>query len=297
MELKVGLILLNYNDSVRTIDYVNRVYKYNSITNIVVVDNCSTDNSLELFRQQLADKCDVIKSEYNGGYAYGNNFGMKYLKRKYNLDIFVISNPDVIIKENIIIEFRSAFKHTDYGAVSGIMKDTHGNMDYRTYWNIKTYWDDIQDCVCLLRWIKRMKNPTIIDKSKKIMTVEVIHGSFFAIKSDVINAIDYLDEDTFLYYEEDILAKKLNNLNYKVGILTNVEFIHAHKISKHIISDHKRYLRSKWIYEIKYNRINLLKKLILKIALFYSYMETIILILVKFIINKVMIKAKGGGRY
>ena len=281
MILKLGLVVLNYNDSQRTKECVETACKYDLLANIVVVDNCSTDGSFEILKKLLSGKCDVIKSEGNFGYAYGNNYGMQYLKNKYCIDVFVISNPDVIFKENIINAFKSAFEETDYAAVSGIMKDLSGKVNYFTYWNKKTFWDDVLDCVCLLRWFKRKRNPKVINSEKQIMTVDTVHGSFFAIRSEVMVNIGYLDESTFLYYEEDIFARRLHRFGYKIGILTGVDFIHAHKSSKHILRDHKRYLKSKWTYEIKYNNINTLKKAILKVMMAYSYTETLMLIPVK----------------
>ena len=41
----IGCVVLNYNDAVTTIDFVERIKIMDSIDLIVVIDNCSTDDS------------------------------------------------------------------------------------------------------------------------------------------------------------------------------------------------------------------------------------------------------------
>ena len=44
--MKNIFIILNYNDSATTISYIKNIKKFKSVDNIIVIDNCSTDNSL-----------------------------------------------------------------------------------------------------------------------------------------------------------------------------------------------------------------------------------------------------------
>lgn len=63
---------------------------YEEICKIIVVDNCSNDNSFEKLSLIKNYKFDLIKTDKNEGYAYRNNFGIKYAKEKYNLKFFII---------------------------------------------------------------------------------------------------------------------------------------------------------------------------------------------------------------
>ena len=72
--LKNFLIVLNYNDAETTLEFVEMAKMCNAIDKIVVVDNCSTDYSLSKLTCLKSDKIDVIQTDKNGGYAYGNNF-------------------------------------------------------------------------------------------------------------------------------------------------------------------------------------------------------------------------------
>lgn len=60
---KVGCVVLNFNDSKTTIELLNRMKNMKSIDVIVVVDNCSTDDSFSVLKQYTSKKIQVIQSE------------------------------------------------------------------------------------------------------------------------------------------------------------------------------------------------------------------------------------------
>lgn len=78
------LIVLNYNDAITTKKLINNAENIKKIDKIVVVDNNSSDNSLEELEKLKGEKTDVIKAEKNGWYAYGNNYGVTYAIRNYS---------------------------------------------------------------------------------------------------------------------------------------------------------------------------------------------------------------------
>ena len=79
--MKVAVIIVNYNDSDDTTKYVKMITEYEIINRIVVVDNNSTyDGEISRLKKLESPKTIVIKAEKNGGYDYGNNFGIKYLE-------------------------------------------------------------------------------------------------------------------------------------------------------------------------------------------------------------------------
>jgi len=93
----------------------------------------------------------------------------------------------------------------------------------------------------------------------KLSYVEALPGSFFVIKMEPFKQIGYFDENTFLYYEEVILAKKLMNAGYKQAVDFESFFIHNHEernrptISYRI--RHSKYLLlSRVYYNLTYNK-------------------------------------------
>ena len=282
--MKIGIVILNYNDADNTLKLLNHIIGFKIIDHIVVIDNNSTDNSLIRFeRLRSHKKINIIKSEKNGGYAYGNNIGWKYLVRECRCDYVFIANPDVLFSQKFVIRIIKTFqKESDYAILSGIMLDRNNRVSEKPYWRAPSYVDDILDCTFIYRmWIKKSKYYSI-DYSKQVMDVSVVPGSLFAISSKIAEEIGYFDENTFLYYEENILSKKIHNKASKAGIVTGINFQHLHgesvKRNLKVLRNHRLHLQSKYYYEAKYNKINMMQKLLLKALMSYSLVETAIIL-------------------
>lgn len=279
--MKTGIVILNYNDSETTINLVRHIEGFSSLSKIVVVDNASTDDSYDRLQNQ-SEKYgfDLIGTSRNGGYASGNNVGARYLIEKCQCEIVVIANPDILFEEELLISIVDNFmRHPDYALLSGVMCDPQGNIDRAPYRNLNSYTYDLADCFAIGRHLhKKKKYPAAIGSG--IFPVEVIQGSFWAIRSDVLKEIDYLDEGTFLYYEEMILGHKLKSYGYKSG-LVGVPFYHYHAVSitKSIkkVNAWKIHLKSKCYYERNYNCVKGIKYFILKLFCFLSIIEKYIL--------------------
>ena len=109
----IGCVVLNYNDYKTTTDFVLRVKEMKSIDLIVVVDNYSTDDSFHQLLSLESEKVHVIQSSKNGGYGYGNNVGIEYLKGK--VDYILIANPDVeFIRQYLFFYHKKGTLHTIY---------------------------------------------------------------------------------------------------------------------------------------------------------------------------------------
>lgn len=118
---KIGLVILNYNDYKTTIELCNKIKNYDSIYKIVIVDNLSTDDSFINLKTLESYKIDVIKTDKNGGYSYGNNYGAFYLIDRYKIDILFIANPDVEFDNDFIRKQSNIITHGIAEAVSAIM--------------------------------------------------------------------------------------------------------------------------------------------------------------------------------
>lgn len=230
--MKIALVLLNYNDYKTTEKFIEFSKEYNSIDNIIVVDNNSTDNSFELLKKFSSSKISVIKSDSNKGYACGNNIGVRYAKEHLNPDYIIISNPDVFFEEKVISEMVSVLQsNKDLAMVSPKIKN-NGNANTPIAWKSPDYFTSICNMSIILNKLFKNRNYYSSDYFKgKISYVDVIPGSFFMIKTKEFFGIGLLDENTFLYCEENILAKRLQSRNYKSAIINDCEYFHEHSAS------------------------------------------------------------------
>lgn len=283
-------IVLNYNDFENTYNFVNSTQNYISIDKIIIVDNCSSDSSYEqLLNEKFNRKVELIKTKSNEGYGSGNNFGIKYAEEKYSPQNFIISNPDIEVK-NVTIEKILFFlkSNSEASAATGLIHTSQGEIAKNFSWRQPSFRDVLLDNSFILKIISeklfKSSNRYSINKIDfPIMKVDVLSGCFFVIKADKLREVDYFNENTFLYHEENILFGKLNK-KYKQFVLTNEKIIHNQggTISKNINSWKvksswfvesgevylKEYLKVKKIYRLMYLKISK----ILSYERFYSLM-------------------------
>ena len=268
-----AIIILNYNDSETVVSYLNLIKDYKSINKILVVDNMSTDGSFDILKSCESDKIEVIQTRKNKGYAYGNNYGLKHLERKGEVyDYITISNSDIFINDKAIkncIDFLK--KHENVAICAPLMHDRYNRVSPRTAWKERKLVSDVRDSSKLLfigrKHVELYKSDYF---TGEYSYVDCIPGSFFVARYDVFKYVNYFDDNTFLYYEEDILGKKFKDLGYKEAILNNINYIHfdASSINKSFNSmdKFKKMQKSKKYYHKNYNeecqgirRLNLLR--------------------------------------
>ena len=268
---KVCIIVLNYNDSITTKKMIKTIERYPALSNIVVVDNYSTDDSYISLKKLESEKIDIIKSDYNGGYAYGNNYGIQYTINKYDCNYFIVSNPDVYFENDIVKKMLDFFEtHIDAGIVAPQMKSSKKV----TYYNY-----DFKECIAsLFLIVSKIKRKYTKSKTGK---VNFYPGSFYMISKDAYSTINGFDNNTFLYCEEIITNKRLEKKGYNSYILKNVFYEHNHsvtvdKVLKSKTKPFKIYTESLYYYLVNYLNINLLQKMLFKICKSIAYCERII---------------------
>ena len=271
--MKVAVIVVNYNDVEDTLTYVKEITKYDVINKIVVVDNQSTTiGALENLRELRDKKVDVIEAPLNGGYSYGNNYGVKHLnEEKEEYDYIIFSNPDITIsKEAIENSLKVLEEDKSVAVVAPRMFNKDEKPIRRSSWKVRTFLRDVVHSTRLLEilfyFVLRNGEYKEDDYKKEKLEVEAISGAFFIMRKSVYDELGPFDEETFLFYEEDILAIKLKEKGYKTISLNTEHFIHyeSQSIGKAFsyYKKLKRLYNSKIYYHTKYNNMKLGGKII-----------------------------------
>jgi GT2 family glycosyltransferase len=223
---KVVLIVLNYNDVETTLNFIKNHHDIAIIGKIIVVDNCSSDHSLSILKSLDYDKLDVINTSKNGGYAFGNNFGVNYAKNNYSFEFLVISNPDVIFTEQILIKMIEVLEtDSSIAQVSSLIEGE--NIKLRNVaWKLPTFHDDIYTLfypnsdTTFINYLDNCK------KNQLGYFVDSISGAFFMIKLKKFIELGLFDERTFLYGEENILSYKIKNIGNSNFLLKDYSYYH-----------------------------------------------------------------------
>ncbi|EME8191499.1 glycosyltransferase family 2 protein, partial [Enterococcus faecium] len=223
------MIILNYNDWLMTKEYVKNIEKYKILDKIIIVDNKSTDNSYEFLTSMSNDRIEVLSTQENRGYAAGNNFGLNYALKNYEVNNFIISNPDIEVDENTIRKICECLDTNKFVAVSGLIKNKSGEIAKNFAWRLPKYYHILSETFAFSTFLMNKLNLSRFydsDFNSDIKEVDVISGCFFGIKASVFQSIGLFDERTFLYGEENNLFFKLKKKDYKAAIIVKQQVTH-----------------------------------------------------------------------
>lgn len=96
----------NDSDTIKCVDSILKLPRYDHDVYAVIVDNASSNNSYThlLNKYSNENRVFLLHSNVNGGFARGNNIGYRYSRNTLKADIIAVINNDVIIEQNDFIE-------------------------------------------------------------------------------------------------------------------------------------------------------------------------------------------------
>ena len=272
--MKNGIVILNYNDSENTSLILEDIKNYKILDKIVVVDNKSTDDSVKKLKKYENNKIKLIEAKENKGYAAGNNLGIKYLIDEEKIDNIIISNPDIIVTEKSIKTLIKDLENKEIDCIAPRIKEPNG---ISRGWKLPTFYSEVLSNIPFFRRFEQnLLNYKNEDYQRDFTPVDVIKGCFFIIKKEAIEDIHYLDENTFLYYEEIIMGYNLKRKSYRTMVDNRVEVIHAlsQSVDRSVnrIRKFKLLKQSQYYYEKYVNHMHVFQLGILRIlVMFYSF--------------------------
>lgn len=269
-------VILNYNDAENCIKVARKVLSCRYVDKVVIVDNCSPDESYFFLKAQESEKILILQSDRNGGFACGHNIGIRFAMKHYNPDVLITINSDVIIENkvlNVLVEFIK--EHNEYGLVSCAIREKDGNLSRLSYWTFPSYLSLCLQCFWLYRKLQtKLKRSLKNNNEKSVLDVDTIRGSLMCFNGKALEKVKGFDEHTFLYFEENIIGKKLKAAGYKVAFLPQVEYFHNHKQSTGVrYIDIRPCLESAYYYAITYGDVKGIKKAILKACTWFGIKE------------------------
>lgn len=220
---KIAVTVLNWNSALDTMRCLDSLSKQTLVTNIILVDNNSTDDSVVLLEQYIQTHKNAsihfIKNPVNSGFTGGNNIGFRYALDK-GCDYIGTLNPDAVADSSwvkgLIDELVS---HTDTGIATGILArsdkkhlDTTG--EQYSIWGIPS---------------PRGRDSLLADAPKEAEYVFGSTGGGFIARAELLRDIGLFDEKFFMYFEDVDLSFRAQLAGYKVRYTPKA--IAYHKLS------------------------------------------------------------------
>lgn len=106
MRAKASIIIVTHNHGKYINSCIESILKQNFPHEIIVVDNRSNDDTVQLIKEKFPE-IKIIENPENKGYGAGNNLGVKRAKGEY----IVVLNPDTIVEKDWLKELVEPFKN------------------------------------------------------------------------------------------------------------------------------------------------------------------------------------------
>lgn len=213
----VVIVIVNYNGFTDTLKCVETLLQstYKEFY-ILVIDNNSTDGSINkmqngleslkvdfdvtdnVFMGQMCHKVVIIKSLFNGGFAYANNIGIKYTQNNIDSYKYIwFLNNDTLVQDNTLqalVEYmKCAEGHIGLLGAKLMFMDNPQIIQgiggkYNKFWarcsHIGAYEEDRG----------QYNNCTIL--------MDYIIGASMFVRKEFVDSVGLMCEDYFLYFEE-----------------------------------------------------------------------------------------------
>jgi len=228
--MDASIIIVSYNSASfleKCIESIINSQNYLDIE-VIVVDNASTDGSVELIKSNFTI-VKLIRNDLNFGFAKGNNIGISAAKGEYVLFL----NPDTILCQDTLSKMVNFMKNTpDAGALGPklIYPNSSLQLSCRHFYNLRT--------IFLRRTIlgkifpnSRLLRYHLMSDWDHNTTQEVdwVLGACLMVPRKVLEKVGYFDEKYKMYFEDVDLCYRIKKAGYKVYYYPGATVIHHHQ--------------------------------------------------------------------
>lgn len=208
-----SIIIVNWNVKDLVIKTISHVLEQTNVnTEIIVVDNASSDGSVQAIQQAFPEQVKLIASPVNLGFAKANNLGAQQASGDYLL----ILNPDCYLNEGSLNLALQSIKNNQVDILGFRLFNADGSqqLSVRNFPRLK---DIFLFCLRINHWQKIFSifsNYFQLNFDyNKSQPVEQVMGACFLIKTELFKQLKGFDEKFFIWFEEVDLCKRVKDLN------------------------------------------------------------------------------------
>jgi len=209
----VLVVVLNYRTPGLTIECLRSLTSQAELrARVIVVDNASEDGSLAQIEKAVTQNswgtwATALGSERNGGFAYGNNFGLAKGLECCCPRYVLFLNSDTVVQPGCL---QACIKRMDADPTVGLFSCKLLNADGSVQNVVRRFPSPLRVLVGTtgLPWLFPKwfgwadTNDLDWDRATTSRDVDWIGGAFLMVRMDVLDRIGWLDEDFFFYGED-----------------------------------------------------------------------------------------------
>ncbi len=228
ISMKLTVIILSFNVKTllkKAIEAVYKTYKDKGLQ-LIIVDNASTDGSVQMVKKYFP-KAKLIQSKTNTGFSKGNNLA----RESSDGDIVLFLNPDTEVQNEAISKcIKILSEREEIGVITCKVMLPNGQIDYSchrglpTPWNTFCYWTRMSKLFPKSEFFAGYE-ATHLDANRSHY-IECASGTFLMVKREVLEKINWWDEDYWWNGEDIEFCFRVKKAGYKIWYEPSVTMMH-----------------------------------------------------------------------
>ena len=208
--MKIAVVILNWNGAKLLEQFLPSIVAFSNEANVYVADNASTDNSIQVIKEQFPT-VKIIQNDGNYGFAKGYNIALKNVEEEF----YALVNSDIEVTQNWLASIVSLFeKEKEIGIIQPKILDFKNKELFEYAGAAGGFIDKYGYPFCRGRIFETLeKDNQQYDNETEIFWAS---GACFFVRKEVFRKLNGFDEDFFAHQEEIDLCWRAFNLNYKI---------------------------------------------------------------------------------
>ncbi|MBN2232799.1 MAG: glycosyltransferase family 2 protein [Deltaproteobacteria bacterium] len=225
----IDIVVVNYNAGALLPRCVAAALASTVPVRLLIVDNGSTDNSLELVAAAGAGddaRVAVHRTGANLGFGRAVNLG---LSRTGGSDFLLVLNPDCLLAADTVAVMAAALAADPRaGLAGGVIRNADGTIQRGCLRRLPTPANVLADLVPGLRGVVKTASYTVDDGALPVgvSEVEAVSGSLMMVRRAALAEVGPLDERFFLHCEDLDWFMRFRHAGWKVVLEPRAEAVH-----------------------------------------------------------------------
>lgn len=225
--IDVSVIIVNYNTCDLLRECLNSVVRASTPKEIIVIDNASTDGSVQMVKTEFPDVL-LIMNDKNERFAKPNNMAMKIAKGRY---YFLLNSDATILPNTLDVLLNYMETHSEVGVCAPQLIYPDGSIQPSCRGFI-TLWTHFCDMLVLDRIFPNSKifaksEMTYFDH-RSIKEVDHIMAAAILIRREAIMDAGMFDEKLSINYNDLDLSYRIRQKGWKIVFFPETQVIHHH---------------------------------------------------------------------
>ena len=219
----LAVVILNYRTPGMTIDCLETLepeLAQRTDARVYVVDNASGDGSPDQIDEAIQSRgwagwCELIRSDTNGGFAAGNNTGLRKAYADGGFKFALLLNSDTLVRPGAIDELLNAAQQNPDAALIGPRLEWPDAKPQVSAFRFQTPMTELINAAAIGVITKLLSRfNTAMGAPDQPMRPQWVSFACVLVRKEVFEGAGLLDEGYFMYFEDAALCRSAKRAGF-----------------------------------------------------------------------------------